>query len=132
MAYPNRTDLNNPVQKIARQAATGQQYGKATEQLNAQKAVPMAASPTDAPPSPANTGVAPGGLGAFGRATDVLEEPATAGANFGLGPNMREAGLPVTPTPQDNTLMELQAIYKMFPEDDDLADMLDRYIREGR
>lgn len=131
MAYSNRTDLNNPAQKIARTAATGQAYGKATEQLNAQKAVPMGASPADAAPA-TGPSVAPGGLGMFSRPTDVPAEPPTAGVNFGPGPSMRDAGLPVVPTPQDNTLLELQAIYKMFPEDNDLADMLDRYIREGR
>jgi hypothetical protein len=40
-AYANRTDLNNP-KPLPITAATGQQYGQATAQKNAQKIVPMA------------------------------------------------------------------------------------------
>jgi len=50
--YANRTDLQNPAQKIARQAATGQPYGEASRQMAAQEAVPMGPSPTTAAPAP--------------------------------------------------------------------------------
>lgn len=80
--YPNRTDLQNPAQKVARQVAKGQQYGQAKQQMEAQRAVPMAAPVADiAPPPPA-----PGSLGSFDRATERASEPITAGMDFGPGP----------------------------------------------
>jgi hypothetical protein len=62
-AYQNRTDLqgqnvvaaqpqNQPGQKMAAQAASGQAYGAAGEQLAAQRAVPIANPGTPAPAAP--------------------------------------------------------------------------------
>ena len=49
--YPNRSDLRNPANKIAKTAAKGQPYGQAGAQLASQAVVPMAPSPTAAIPS---------------------------------------------------------------------------------
>jgi len=49
--YPNRSDLRNPTKKLAAQAAPGQTYGEAGKQMAAQRAVPMAAPPTDNTPT---------------------------------------------------------------------------------
>jgi hypothetical protein len=124
--YSNRSDLSNPAKKVAVAAAKGQTYGEAGKQMEAQRVVPMAPSPSDA--VPAAPVVQPGQLGAFNRPTDRPMEPVTAGASFGPGP---------TPTtrfavPRDNdpVLNELRALYAMYPNDD-LADMIDSYIREG-
>ena len=126
MAYPNRTDLNNATNpKVAAKAAPGQTYGKATEQLNAQKAMPIAASPSDARPQ-----VTPGSLGDFARPTDRPQEPITAGVNFGDGPNAVQAGIPLEPRTQDAVLDRLRVIYKNFPNED-LADLIDSYVRDG-
>jgi hypothetical protein len=120
--YPNRSDLRNAGGKVAKQVATGQTYGEAKKQMDAQSAVPMAAAPTDAPPQ-----IQPGQLGAFNRPTERPNEPVTAGASFGPGP---------TPTTQfavptsDPVLTELRALYSAYPSTE-LADMLDSYVREG-
>jgi hypothetical protein len=124
--YSNRSDLQNPAKKVARQAAKGQPYGEAGKQLAAQEVVPMAAPPTVA--RPASPAVAPGSLGAFNRPTERPNEPLTAGASFGPGPTPTSAMR--VPRNSDPVLDELRALYTRFPSEE-LADMLDSYIREG-
>jgi hypothetical protein len=117
--YPNRSDLRGG--KIPKQAATGQTYGEAGQQMSSQAAVPMGGSPTDRPV------VAPGSMGDFTRATERPMEPLTAGASFGPGPTPRTQ---YAPPSNDAVLTELRALYNAYPSDD-LADMLDSYVREG-
>jgi len=120
--YPNRSDLRNAGGKVAKQVATGQTYGEAKKQMDAQSAVPMAAAPTDAPPQ-----IQPGQLGAFNRPTERPNEPVTAGASFGPGPTPRtQFAVPTS----DPVLTELRALYSAYPSTE-LADMLDSYVREG-
>ncbi len=129
--YPNRSDLRNPAKKVAVQAAPGQTYGEAGKQMAAQRAVPMAAPPTDNTPAPApqQPRVSPGSMGSLNRPTERPTEPLTAGAPFGPGRNQPIGGY-VGPRNNDPILDELRALYATFPSDD-LADMLDSYIREG-
>lgn len=119
--YPNRSDLRNPAQKMAATAAKGQTYGEAGKQIQAQKAVPMGQAPTD-------TALQPGQLGAFDRPTERPAEPVTAGASFGPGPT--PSPMMMVPRNNDPVLTELRAMYEMFPSDD-LADLLESYVREG-
>lgn len=111
-AYPNRSDLNGG-RPVPAKVATGQTYGKAQSQLNAQRLVPMAAPPTVVPPptSPAATPGSPpptnqqavaqpmtaqgigGVLQQAPRSSQPLDrpserpwEPVTAGAASGAGP----------------------------------------------
>jgi len=87
--YSNRTDLQNPAQKVAKMAAKGQTYGKAAEQMRAQAAVPVAQAPTDtAPPPPM-----PGQIADLGAPTNRPNEPITTGMSFGAG-----AGPEIVPT----------------------------------
>ena len=120
--YPNRSDLRNAGGKVAKQTATGQTYGEAKKQMDAQSAVPMAAAPTDSAPQ-----IQPGQLGAFNRSTERPDEPLTAGASFGAGPTPRtQFAVPTS----DPVLTELRALYSAYPSTE-LADMLDSYVREG-
>lgn len=131
MAYPNRSDLQNPAKKVAVQAAKGQTYGKSAAQMESQRTVPMGPSPSAVQPqSAAGPAVAPGGLGNFSRPTDNPNEPLTAGANFGPGPNAAQAGVSYASQNTDNVLMELKQLYQAFP-DDDLADLIDSYTQDG-
>jgi hypothetical protein len=116
------SDIQAGTNRVAIQAATGQTYGKATEQMNAQRAVPMGAPPTEVQRP------VPGTLGSLTRPTERPAEPITAGANFGAGPSAVGAGIP-QPT-GDSALEELRMIYQMFPNDD-LADLIDSYTRDG-
>ena len=126
MAYSNRTDLNNSMNpKVAVQTAKGQTYGKATEQRNAQKAMPMGASPADARPQ-----VTPGSLGAFNRPTERPQEPITAGVDFGAGPSAIQAGVNQPIRTVDPVLDRLRQIYQSFPNDD-LADLVDSFAVDG-
>ena len=125
--YPNRSDLRNPAKKIAAKAAPGQTYGEAGKQIAAQKAVPMAAPPTDVAPAPQR--VAPGQLGPLNRPTERPNEPVTAGAPFGPGPTPQGMAY-MGPRNADPILDELRALYAQYPNED-LANMLDSYIREG-
>lgn len=121
MAYSNRTDLNNPAQKIARQAAPGQTYGEAGQQLASQAAVPMGAPPTDmVSPQPP---MLPGSLPPLAGPTNRPDIPLTD--NF------------VSPQPQqtyqfgDPVIEELRAIYALYPNED-LAALLSAYDRYFR
>ena len=125
--YPNRSDLRNPAKKIAAKAAPGQTYGEAGKQMAAQKAVPMAAPPTDV--APQQPRVAPGSMGPLNRPTERPQEPLTAGAPFGPGPTPTGMSY-MGPRNQDPVLDELRALYAQYPNDD-LANLLDSYLREG-
>jgi hypothetical protein len=125
--YPNRSDLRNPATKLAPTAVPGQTYGEAGKQIAAQQAVPMAA-PQQAPVPQAPRSV-PGQGGPLNRPTERPMEPTTAGAPFGPGRNAPIGGY-IAPRNNDPILDELRALYATYPSDD-LADMLDSYIREG-
>jgi len=119
----NRFDLQNPAAKIAKAAAKGQTYGEAGKQMASQSAVPMGASPAEvAAANIAKRATKPTSLSA---PTQRPNEPITAGANFGPGPNMFQAGIPMM-TQRDQAMQEIKAIAQMFPNDD-LQDLLDRY-----
>lgn len=119
------SDVQAGTNRVAIQAATGQTYGKATEQMNAQRAVPMGKAPTDIQQP---TRPVPGTLGSLTRPTERPAEPITAGAPFGAGVGPVGAGIPQPAG--DNALEELRMIYQMFPNDD-LADLIDSYTRDG-
>lgn len=119
--YPNRSDLRGG--KVPKMAATGQAYGEAGKQMAAQKAVPMAAPPTENIPQ-----IQPGQMGSLLRPTERPTEPLTAGASFGPGPTPRTQY--AVPRDNDDVLNELRGLYEAFPSEE-LADMLDSYIREG-
>lgn len=129
MAYGNRTDLNSPAEKIAKRAAPGQTYGKAAAQMRAQEAVPMARAAADAP-AQAPRGPVPGGLGELTRPTERPQEPITAGVDFGPGMNAVQAGVNRPIRTDDAVLDRIQQLYDMFPNED-LADLLDSYIKDG-
>jgi hypothetical protein len=125
--YPNRTDLRNTA-KLPAKAATGQTYGEAGKQLAAQRAIPMAAPPTAVAPT-ATPRVAPGSMGPLSRPTERPMEPVTAGAPFGPG-NTPQGMQYMGPRNSDPILDELRALYSQYPNED-LANMLDSYVREG-
>ena len=115
--YSNRTDLQNPAKKMAATAAKGQTYGAAGKQLTAQRAVPMAGAAPQMTQPQRNT-VAPGSMGAFNRPTDAPQEPVTAGANVGAGPNAFQAGIMAPPIMGNSVLQELIVLNQLFPSDD--------------
>jgi len=121
-AYANRTDLN----------ASQGTYGDIKKAKDAQRAVPMGKAPTDMGKSaPAPQYSIPGTLGAFNRPTERPNEPITAGANFGAGPNAMAAGIPIMMNAQMQAKEELRAIYSMYPNED-LADLLNAMTSEAQ
>ena len=112
--YPNRSDLRNPMNKLAPKATTGQAYGEAGKQIAAQQAVPMGATPMAAPPpaEPVNRPVA-------GSVVDMMaptERPQDMMAPvMGNRPSILPMSNPV--------LEELETLYRMYPNDD-LAGLL--------
>lgn len=121
-AYGQRTDLN-----MAPTAVPGQTYGEAGAQMAAQRAVPMGAPAAPAAPSaPTST---PGQYGPLDRPTERPNEPLTAGAPFGPGRNSTQNAY-IGRRNGDPILDELRALYASYPSDE-LANMLDSYIREG-
>lgn len=125
MAYGNRTDLNSPAEKVAKTVVPGQTYGQGAAQMRAQEAVPMGQAPSEAAPR-----VVPGAAGAFDRPTDRPQEPITAGVNFGPGLNAAQAGVARPLRTEDPVLDRLQQLHDLYPNED-LADLLDSYIRDG-
>ena len=117
------SDIQAGTNRVAIQAATGQTYGKATEQMNAQRAVPMGTPPTEAQPVQRPV---PGTLGSLTRPTERPAEPITAGANFGPGPNAIAAGIPIPQSPSARAVDEIRAIAQIYGSDD-LLDLLDAY-----
>ena len=77
-AKGQRTDLNTAQARVKRMAAKNQTYGKATEQMESQRAVPMGAGPTQV------QGPTPGGA-LFSRPTERPNEPVTNGIDMGDG-----------------------------------------------
>lgn len=119
--YPNRSDLRNPANKVAKQAATGQTYGEARQQMQAQEAVPMGASPTGTAQPPARPRPTPGSLGALDRPT---ERP-----NDQMAPVYQNT--PMMFNPADPVMEELSVLYSMYPNDD-LAALLSALKYGGR
>jgi len=80
-AYGNRTDLNMPISTVP-----GQDYGKAAVQQAAQRAVPMASSPSASaqPQASAAPMPQPGSLPHL-EPTQRPNEPVTTGLPFGPG-----------------------------------------------
>jgi hypothetical protein len=123
-AYSNRTDLNGPKPVPAR-AASGQTYGKRSEQMAAQRAMPISRPSTDAVPSaptgagpapPAPTGPRPGGVVPLDAPSQRPNEPLTAGLPVGPGPGPEAlgdlAGL------GGDVNMQLRAIFSRYPNED--------------
>ena len=109
--YPNRSDLRNPMSKAK---FTGQRYGEATQQAQAQAAVPTGPPPTDmiqpVPPTP-------------GQVTDLTgvslrpNEPISAGMPFGAGPGPEVFGFNNQPAPGSNADLaeRVRAIASLYP-----------------
>jgi hypothetical protein len=110
-AYANRTDLNLPAQ-----AAAGQQYGKRTQQIAAQRAMPMGRPSTDAvpqgrggaPSGPAAppAGPMPGSLMPLDAPTQRPGEPVTTGLPVGAGAGPEALG-PLGQLESDNGAKDL-------------------------
>ena len=115
-AYAQRTDLNS--------SAMTPQYGGIKALADAQKAVPMGPSPTGAAPQMQRP--MPGELGSLTRPTESPDEPITAGADFGPGPNSLAAGIPIVRSSNVVAIEELRSIAQMYASDD-LLDLLDAY-----
>ena len=110
--YPNRTDLRNPAQKVAKMAAKGQAYGEAGKQLAAQSTVPMGASPMEvAPPPPI-----PGQAGGFDRMTERPNEPITTGMPFGAGAGPEALAAPGGAAgSKEDLIMQLRLAVAKYP-----------------
>lgn len=106
-AYAQRTDLNS--------SAMTPEYGGVKALADAQRVVPVAPSPTSAPPQIQRP--IPGEMGSFTRPTERPNEPITAGAPFGPGPGLEVMPRPVMPEPGSNLDMaeRLRAIIAVHP-----------------
>ena len=110
----------------AMMAARGQTYGKATQQMEAQRAVPMGRSPVETTAAQAARRPQPAAPGSLVAPTARPNEPITAGAPFGEGPGPMAAGIPMMPTAADDAVRELRAIAQQY-RSDELMDLLDAY-----
>lgn len=123
--YPNRSDLRNPATRQVR--FTGQTYGEASQQAQAQQAVPPGSAPAQVQAQQMAAQQAPRpGARPLLRPTERPNEPITAGADFGPGPNAMQAGIMGKRIPEDPVIDQLKVLYTMFPNDD-LADMIVKY-----
>ena len=118
-AKGQRTDLNTAQSRVKRMAAKNQTYGKATEQMESQRAVPMGAGPTQV------QGPTPGGA-LFSRPTERPDEPITAGAPFGDGMGPIAAGVPMY-NPRESAIEEIRMIADM-DQNEDLQNLLSRWM----
>jgi len=104
----------------------GQTYGEGAAQERRVQAMPTGAAPTQQRAQQAARRVAPAAPGSLTAPTARPDEPITAGADFGPGPNSAQANLPAQLIPVDQTMEQLRVLYQMFPNDD-LADMISKY-----
>jgi len=104
--------------KLPVTTATNQQYGMALAQQKSQQAVPMGQSPVSAPQQPAKPTVRPGSLTPLTAPTQRPNEPITAGANFGAGPDAMGAGIMPAIEPADDVLNKLVYLNTMYPNPD--------------
>lgn len=103
--------MRNPAEKVAKQAATGQTYGAAAEQMRAQQAVPMGGPPTTAPqsaPQQSRPRPTPGSLGALDRPSERTDQT--------LMPMQTQT--PMIFNTQDPILEKLSMLYAEYPNDD--------------
>jgi hypothetical protein len=121
--YSNRSDLRNAATR--RVAFTGQTYGQGAAQQRAQAAVPPGSAPQEVQAQQMAARPRPGAR-QLGRPSERPQEPITAGANFGVGPNAREAGVRPRLIPMNPVVEQLRMLYSMYPTDD-LAALLARY-----
>lgn len=127
--YPNRSDLRNPATRQVR--FTGQTYGQATQQAQAQQAVPAGSSPemVQAQQMAAQQQGAPRpqpGAQPLARPSERPNEPITAGAPFGPGPSPSQAGIRPRMIPENPVVEQLKVLYQMYPNDE-LMMLLERY-----
>lgn len=112
-SYPNRSDLRDAATRQAR--FTGQTYGEGAAQTRAQQMVPPGAPPTAvqgqqmARPRP--------GANPLGRPTERPQEPITAGADFGPGPNSMQAGIRPRFIREDEVEQRLIQLYRKYPNE---------------
>lgn len=115
---------------MAQAQFTGQTYGQATQQQQAQQAMPTGPAPTDVQAQqPAPAGPRPGSINLTGP-TQRPNEPITAGADFGPGPSSVGAGITPRFVRTDDVLETLRALYALYPNDG-LAEMLSKYGNQG-
>ena len=124
--YPNRSDLRNPATRKVN--FTGQTYGQATQQAASQQAVSPGSAPSDVAAQQVARPVP--GAQSLTRPTERPTEPITAGADFGPGPTMAQAGIATTLPGFNDTLEELKVLFRQFPNDD-LAGLLSALQYEG-
>lgn len=117
--YPNRSDLRNPANKVAKMVAPGQTYGEGAAQMRAQQAVPMGGSPTDVAPASQPSGPMPGSFGPLDRPTERPDEPITAGTPYGAGPGPEALAQPLPdylqPGSREMLADQVRYIYSKYP-----------------
>lgn len=123
-AKGQRTDLNMPQARVKRMVAKNQTYGKATEQMESQRMVPMGAGQTQVEAAQVAR-PRPGGS-SFTRPTERPTEPITAGAPFGDGVGPMAAGVPMY-NPRAAALDEIRMIADM-DQNEDLQNLLSRWM----
>jgi len=117
-------------EKLPVTVASNQQYGQRLAQQRAQEAVPMGAPPTSVPsPVRKKPRIVPGSLTPLTASTTRLDEPITAGANFGPGPNAAAAGIMPAIEPTDDVLNKLIYLNTLYPNSD-LANLIS-VLRDG-
>lgn len=129
--YSNRSDLRNPATRQV--AFTGQTYGTATAQQQAQQAVAPGSAPGTVAAQQMAAQQAPAprpGAQPFLRGTERPNEPITAGADFGAGPNSAQAGVIPRIVPVDDVMETLRALYAAYPNEE-LANMISKYGNQG-
>ena len=119
-AYAQRSDLNS--------SAMTPEYGGVKALADAQKSVPMGASPTATAPQVQRP--TPGAAGSLTRPTERPNEPITAGANFGPGSNAMGAGIIPTPPAQNDVLEQLAYLNSLYPNRD-LENLIDSMTNSG-
>lgn len=123
--YSNRSDLQNAATRQVR--FTGQTYGEGAAQQASQAAVSPGSAPStvQAQQMAAQQRPRPGAQPLL-RPSERPNEPITAGANFGPGPNALQAGIRPRFIQEDDVQQRLIQLYMKYPNEG-LRRLLQRY-----
>lgn len=119
--YSNRSDLRTAAMPMTR--FTGQEYGQATAQEQAQRIVPVAPPPTPAPAAPSSQGIPQ--LPPFDRPTEFPDEPLFAGMPYGPGAGPEALAAMPGISNQTPTAADLERMRSVLPALEKIADLTD-------
>lgn len=132
--YGNRSDLQNGPRTLPATAAPGQTYGAAKQQVDAQRAVPMASGPSlpQADPAAAGPLTTPVNVVPLDAPSNAPDEHVLAGAPMGPGPGPESLAVNMTPNPDLERLGQWLPVLELAASEPNSSAALRQFVRQIR